>query len=359
MAKILLVEDDNNLRSIYEMRLQAEGHDIVTASDGEEALALAVKEKPELIVSDVMMPKISGFDMLDILRSTPETKNTKVIMMTALSQAEDQARAESLGADRYLVKSQVTLEDVVKAVEDVLKGGQATTNAEQIPGLGIVAATAPVAIAMTADPYATPQAPVAPTIEPIASQQPVVTLPLAVAQPVIETTAPEVAPMPFTQASTSIVEPVAPTSTFSASQAEDFVIPLAPAPMAVFSPSAQPVVAIEEPVATTTQADPIIAQTAVAEVAMDSNLSGLPAAISSQIEGLATPVSAPVELSLPVDQVIYQEPAQPAESSVFTQDNLVPVMSYETLPTDPVAPLPDPNQTLPPQPDIHPHDVSL
>lgn len=122
MAKIMLVEDDNNLREIYEARLLAEGYEIVSAKDGEEALALAVKEKPDLIISDVMMPKISGFDMLDILRSTAETKNTKVIMMTALSQAEDKARADKLGADRYLVKSQVTLEDVAKVARDVLNG---------------------------------------------------------------------------------------------------------------------------------------------------------------------------------------------------------------------------------------------
>src|SRR3977135_1221982 len=122
MAKIMLVEDDNNLREIYEARLLAEGYEIVSARDGEEALALAVKERPDLIISDVMMPKISGFDMLDILRSTPETKNTKVIMMTALSQAEDKARAEKLGADRYLVKSQVTREDVAKVAREVLSG---------------------------------------------------------------------------------------------------------------------------------------------------------------------------------------------------------------------------------------------
>lgn len=118
----MLVEDDNNLREIYEARLLAEGYQIVSARDGEEALAMAVKEKPDLIISDVMMPKISGFDMLDILRSTPETRNTKVIMMTALSQAEDKARAGQLGADRYLVKSQVTLEDVARATREVLDG---------------------------------------------------------------------------------------------------------------------------------------------------------------------------------------------------------------------------------------------
>lgn len=120
MAKVMLVEDDNNLREIYEARLAAEGYEIVAAQDGEEALALAVKERPDLIIADIMMPKVSGFDMLDILRSTPETKHTKIIMMTALSQAEDKTRAEKLGADRYLVKSQVTLEDVVKVASEML-----------------------------------------------------------------------------------------------------------------------------------------------------------------------------------------------------------------------------------------------
>lgn len=120
MTKILLVEDDKSLREIYGVRLLAEGYDIVSAGDGEEALAMAIKERPQLIVSDVMMPKISGFDMLDILRSTTETKDIKVIMMTALSSEDQRLRGEQLGADRYLVKSQVGIEDVVRTVHDVL-----------------------------------------------------------------------------------------------------------------------------------------------------------------------------------------------------------------------------------------------
>jgi DNA-binding response OmpR family regulator len=116
MTKIMLVEDDKSLREIYGVRLLAEGYDIVSAADGEEALAMAIKERPMLIVSDVMMPKISGFDMLDILRSTTETKDIKVIMMTALSSEDQRLRGEQLGADRYLVKSQVGIEDVIRVV---------------------------------------------------------------------------------------------------------------------------------------------------------------------------------------------------------------------------------------------------
>ncbi len=126
MTKIMLVEDDKSLREIYGVRLLAEGYDIVSAGDGEEALAMAIKERPNLIVSDVMMPKISGFDMLDILRSTTETKNIKVIMMTALSSEEQRTRGESLGADRYLVKSQVGIEDVVRVVHEVLEDSVST-----------------------------------------------------------------------------------------------------------------------------------------------------------------------------------------------------------------------------------------
>lgn len=120
MTKILLVEDDMALRDIYSTRFMAEGYEVVTASDGEQALTVAVKEKPDLIVLDIMMPKISGFDVLDILRTTPETKEAKIIIMTALSQPTDVEKGKQLGADEYLVKSQVTLTDVVEKVKEIL-----------------------------------------------------------------------------------------------------------------------------------------------------------------------------------------------------------------------------------------------
>lgn len=143
MTKIMLVEDDKSLREIYGVRLLAEGYDIVSAGDGEEALAMAIKERPVLIVTDVMMPKISGFDMLDILRSTTETKNIKVIVMTALGSEEQRIRGDQLGADRYLVKSQVGIEDVVRAVHEVL--GDKATAAPTPPTPGAQPPVAPMA----------------------------------------------------------------------------------------------------------------------------------------------------------------------------------------------------------------------
>ena len=114
--KILLVEDDTALASVYRSRLELEGFDVCEANNGEDALSLAVSEHPDLILLDVMMPKISGFDVLDLLRNTPETTNIRVIMLTALSQPKDKERAEQLGVDDYLVKSQVVTGDVVERV---------------------------------------------------------------------------------------------------------------------------------------------------------------------------------------------------------------------------------------------------
>jgi CheY-like chemotaxis protein len=177
MAKIMLVEDDKSLREIYGVRLLAEGYDIVSAGDGEEALAMAIKERPDLIVSDVMMPKISGFDMLDILRSTTETRNIKVIMMTALSSEDQRLRGESLGADRYLVKSQVGIEDVVRVVHEVLQDAPAVTTA------AVPAPPAPNPVRAMPPPLPTPT-PVAP--------RPAPAVPAPAVRPTFPTPAPSI-----------------------------------------------------------------------------------------------------------------------------------------------------------------------
>ena len=201
MVKILLVEDDKSLREIYGVRLLAEGYDIVSAGDGEEALAMAIKDRPDLIVSDVMMPKISGFDMLDILRSTTETKGIKVIMMTALSSEEQRQRGVALGADRYLVKSQVGIEDVVRTVHEVLGDAPVTGAAPQS------ASSAPAA---PATPAPAPVTPVTPT--PVAAA-PGIVGPLAA--PTAPAAQPSVLPQPTPPASTATAapEPVLPQPT--------------------------------------------------------------------------------------------------------------------------------------------------
>jgi DNA-binding response OmpR family regulator len=116
LKRILLVEDDDNLASVYLTRLQAEGFDARRVANGEDALSAALNYKPDLVLLDVMMPKVNGFDVLDILRNTPETTALKIIMLTALSQESDQERAMALRVDDYLVKSQVVIADVIERI---------------------------------------------------------------------------------------------------------------------------------------------------------------------------------------------------------------------------------------------------
>jgi CheY-like chemotaxis protein len=221
MTKILLVEDDKSLREIYGVRLLAEGYDIVSAGDGEEALTVAIREKPALIISDVMMPKISGFEMLDLLRSNDATKSIKVIMMTALSGEQHRERSESLGADRYLIKSQIGIEDVVNTVHEVLGDRVAAaqpanaTPSAPTPAQVTPAPVAPQAPAMSAPNQSPVNPPAATTPNTVAGVPapilpatppniPVVTTPNVPIppSPVPAQQAPAVAPAPVTAAPT-------------------------------------------------------------------------------------------------------------------------------------------------------------
>ena len=115
--KILLVEDDEGLAQVYITRMEVDGFEVKRVPNGEDALATAVEYKPDLILLDIMMPKVNGFDVLDILRNTPETTNVKIIMLTALSQEADVKKAQEMGVDDYIVKSQVVIADVVDRIK--------------------------------------------------------------------------------------------------------------------------------------------------------------------------------------------------------------------------------------------------
>ncbi len=118
--KILIVEDDDSLAGIYEVRLSNESYSLNRVTNGEDALAAAIDFQPDLILLDIMMPKVSGFDVLDILKNTPETANIKIVMLTAMGQDSDKKRAMELGADDYLVKSQVLIVDVLDRIKKQL-----------------------------------------------------------------------------------------------------------------------------------------------------------------------------------------------------------------------------------------------
>lgn len=118
--KVLIVDDDLVLRQLYTERLQTEGYEIATASNGEECLEAVKKEKPDVILLDIMMPKMNGIDVLKNLRSQSETKEIPVIVLTALLQQIKQIE-ELLGSkDSYLMKSEMVPADVVKKIQAVL-----------------------------------------------------------------------------------------------------------------------------------------------------------------------------------------------------------------------------------------------
>ena len=118
--KILLVEDEIALASVYMTRLVAEGYEVEAVSDGQSAITRAMQMQPDLILLDVMIPKVSGIQVLKTLRGDGSTKNIKVIMLTALSQDNYKDQAEMLGISGYLVKSQVVIADIVAHVKGVI-----------------------------------------------------------------------------------------------------------------------------------------------------------------------------------------------------------------------------------------------
>lgn len=132
MSKILIVEDDVSLSEILQTRFQAEGYQAVTAHNGREGFNLAMSQKPDLIIADIMMPLLSGFEMIKALHLNPATKDIRVIIYTALGSEQDKELSASLGVSKYLVKSQSSIDnDLVGATKELLTD-QALPNPRQI-----------------------------------------------------------------------------------------------------------------------------------------------------------------------------------------------------------------------------------
>jgi DNA-binding response OmpR family regulator len=118
---VLLVDDDITLREMYNERLAAEGYEIVQASNGEEALLKAHEIKPDIILLDVMMPKVNGFTALAQLKQSEDTKNIPVIILTALIQDVDRLQGKKLGAADYIIKSETMPGEVITKIKNAMK----------------------------------------------------------------------------------------------------------------------------------------------------------------------------------------------------------------------------------------------
>jgi len=118
--KILLIEDDPFLLSMYATKFELEGFEIIFAEDGEKALKAASKEKPDIILLDVLLPKMDGFEVLKELKKNEETKAVPVILLTNLSQRDDVEKGLALGAVDYLIKAHFMPTEVVEKIKKIL-----------------------------------------------------------------------------------------------------------------------------------------------------------------------------------------------------------------------------------------------
>lgn len=117
---ILIVEDDPVLLRMYTEKLTFEGFRVITARDGEEALEVSMKENIDLILLDIMLPRMSGTDFLERFRKEEKGKNTPVVALTNLTEEEERQRATKLGVKEYLVKAMQTPEKVVEIIKSYL-----------------------------------------------------------------------------------------------------------------------------------------------------------------------------------------------------------------------------------------------
>jgi len=118
--KILLVEDEKILSEMYQTKLEREKFEVVNVEDGGEVLEKVKKEKPDLILLDVILPKTNGFDILAELKANSKLKNIPVIMLTNLGQEEDIKKGKELGAKDYIVKANSTPAQVVEKVKKII-----------------------------------------------------------------------------------------------------------------------------------------------------------------------------------------------------------------------------------------------
>lgn len=119
MRRILIADDEHNIRHILDFSLHVEGFDVLAAQDGEEALALAASELPDLVIMDVMMPGCGGIEACRRLKQNPRTKQIPVILLTARSSREDREAGEAAGAAEYITKP-FSPQKVIDLIQSIL-----------------------------------------------------------------------------------------------------------------------------------------------------------------------------------------------------------------------------------------------
>ncbi|HOY56338.1 MAG TPA: response regulator [bacterium] len=118
---ILLVEDDDFLLNMYRVKLELEDYKVLTASNGEAGLALIKDKKPDLVLLDIILPKLNGFEVLKVTQQDKNIKNIPVIILSNLGQKEDIKKGLKLGARDYLIKAHFLPSEVIEKIKKILK----------------------------------------------------------------------------------------------------------------------------------------------------------------------------------------------------------------------------------------------
>tara|TARA_Y100000310_G_C20664387_1_gene806637 strand:- start:1480 stop:1845 length:366 start_codon:yes stop_codon:yes gene_type:complete len=121
MAKILIIEDDKFLRELISQKVAAEGYEMVGATDGEEALKTAGETQPSLILLDLILPTMDGFEVLRQLKEQEATKDIPVIILSNLGQKEDIDKSMQLGAVDYMIKAHFTPKEILEKIKTIVK----------------------------------------------------------------------------------------------------------------------------------------------------------------------------------------------------------------------------------------------
>ena len=191
-SKVLMADDDKMLMDMYKERLDLAGYLVTSCSNGEEALAKTREIKPDIVLLDIMMPKLNGYEALAALKSDPQIKDTPVIMLSALMRDFNREKAVEAGADDYLIKSESMPADVITKIEQVLsKYGKGVIPAPgtTAPAIAVASATpppsvtAPDKIIFEPAPPAVIEPSPTPTPEPVTTEVPIVKAPPVQPQP--------------------------------------------------------------------------------------------------------------------------------------------------------------------------------
>lgn len=117
---VLLIEDDEFLAELYATKLNLEGFDVIAAADGKKGLKLALEKRPDVVLLDIILPKMDGFEVLKNLRADAAAKTIPVILLTNLSQKDEVKRGLELGAVDYLIKAHFMPSEVVKKIKTLV-----------------------------------------------------------------------------------------------------------------------------------------------------------------------------------------------------------------------------------------------